>query len=138
MNFFYLHDKLVSLLKEYDAHGVQDTVTNAFYETVEKHGKLEAFEDVELVSYMKKEGLEKPYKLHIASHVVMALTADMLNYLYEALMCLEKRKFSVAFTLLRKPLKEHLFFLSWLLADENDFIQRFEADNYISFSSVSN
>jgi hypothetical protein len=84
MNFFYLHDKLVSLLKEYDAHGVQDTVTNAFYETVEKHGKLEAFEDVELVSYMKKEGLEKPYKLHIASHVVMALTADMLNYLYEA------------------------------------------------------
>lgn len=134
---FYLHDKLVALLNEYDAHGVQDTVANAFYEAAEQHGKSEELEDVDLISYMKEQGLVEPYKLHIASHVVMALTADMLHYLYEALICLEKRKFSVAFTLLRKPLKEHLFFLSWVLADENDFIRRFETDNHISFSRIS-
>jgi len=134
---FYLHDKLVELLKEYDSNGVQNTVADAFYKTLEEHGKLEEFENVELISYMKEAGLDEPYKHHIVSHIVMALTADMLHYLYEALMCLEKRKFSVAFTLLRKPLKEHLFFLSWVLADEGDFISRFEADNYKSFSSVT-
>ena len=77
------------------------------------------------------------YKHYIISHVIIALTADMLNFLYESLRCFEKRKFSVAFSLLRKPLKEHLFFLSWILADEDDFIARFESDNYHSFSNLS-
>ena len=36
----------------------------------------------------------------------------------------EKRKFAVGYALLRKPLKENLLFLSWLLADQDDFINR--------------
>lgn len=134
---FFLHDKIVELLVEYDSHRVQDVVAETFHKVIVATGRENEFENIELLTYMKEHGLIEPYKHHIVSHVVLALTADMLHFLYEALMCFEKRKFSVAFSLLRKPLKEHLFFLSWILADEEDFISRFEANNYISFSGVS-
>lgn len=134
---FFLHDKILELLIEYDSHGVQDVVADTFHKVIIETGREAEFQNVEILSYMKDNGLLEPYKHHIVSHVVLALTADMLHFLYEALMCFEKRKFSVAFSLLRKPLKEHLFFLSWILADEDDFISRFESDNYISFSGVT-
>lgn len=134
---FFLHDKILEMLIEYDAHGVQDIVIDTFEKIVTEAGREDDFKDVELLAYMKKHGLIEPYKHHIVSHVVLALTADMLHFLYEALSCFEKRKFSVAFSLLRKPLKEHLLFLSWILADEDDFVSRFESNNYISFSGVT-
>lgn len=134
---FFLHDKVLELLVEYDSHGVQDIVSEAFHKAIVEAGKESEFENIELLAYMKEHDLVVPYKQHIVSHVVLALIADMLHFLYEALSCFEKRKFSVAFSLLRKPLKEHLFFLSWILADEDDFISRFESNNYISFSGVS-
>jgi hypothetical protein len=133
----FLHDKLVSLLVEYDSNGIQDIVVNSFHKAIKESGKESEFDNINILQYMKDNELVIPYKHHIVSHLVMALTSDMLHFIYEALMCFEKRKFSVAFSLLRKPLKEHLFFLSWLLADEDDFISRFEANNYISFSGVS-
>jgi hypothetical protein len=54
----------------------------------------------------------------------------MLHFIFEALTCFEKRKFSVGFAVLRKPLKEHLLYLAWILADENDFVSRFSEKNY--------
>ncbi len=132
---FYLHDKLAEMLVEYDANRVQDTVIDAFEDAIKGHE--EKIENIDLIDHMKKNDLIEPYKHHLVSHTVMALTADMLHFIYEALTCLEKRKFSVAFSLLRKPLKEHLFFLSWILADEDDFISRFESNNYVSFSGVT-
>ena len=132
---FYLHDKLLEMLAEYDLNRVQDTVIDAFKSAIVGHE--DKFGDLNLLEFMKENELIEPYKHHLISHTVIALTADMLHFIYEALMCLEKRKFSVAFSLLRKPLKEHLFFLSWILADEDDFISRFESNNYISFKGVT-
>ncbi|MFA6630147.1 MAG: hypothetical protein WCS55_10350 [Sulfuricurvum sp.] len=132
---FFLHDKLVHLLLEYEKSDVHNTVINAFENAINENGK--DFEDFEILDFMKKNELLEPYKHHILSHAVMGLTSDMLNFLYESFSCFEKRKFSVAFSLLRKPLKEHLLFLSWILADEDDFITRFEANNHNSFSGIS-
>jgi hypothetical protein len=134
---FFLHDKILGVLAEYDSHGVQNIVTEAFRKVIVDAKKEKEFDGINLLAYMKERNLIKPYKYHIISHAVMALTSDMLHFLYEALKCLEKRKLSVAFSLLRKPLKEHLFFLSWILADEDDFISRFECNNYNSFDVFS-
>ncbi|UXK07034.1 hypothetical protein N5094_11375 [Shewanella putrefaciens] len=134
---FYLHDKLAQMLVEYDLNRIQDTVADAFEKVIVEAGQEDKFEDVDLLEYMKENELIEPYRHHIVSHTIMALTSDMLHFIYEALTCLEKRKFSVAFSLLRKPLKEHLFFLSWILADEDDFISRFESNNHISFNGVT-
>jgi hypothetical protein len=86
---------------------------------------------------MRERGLVEQYKQEIVNYVVLNLTSDMLHYLYEALMSFERRKFSVGYSLLMKPLKEHLFFLSWILADEVNFISRVVSTNYIRFSGVS-
>ena len=127
----------MELLIDFEAGGIQNIVTDAFYKTISDPvlgGKLD---DVNIIDFLKDGDLTEPYRLHVVSHVVMALTSDMLNFLYEALKCFEKRKFSVAFSLLRKPLKEHLLFLSWILADEDDFISRFEFNNHVTLNNVS-
>jgi hypothetical protein len=125
---FFLHDQLAHLLVEYDKSGAQNAVLNAVRDATK--GREKEFVDVNIITFLKQYDLKEEYRQHIVSHVVLALTADMLHFLYEALICFEKRKFSPGFALLRKPLKEHLIYLSWLLADEDDFVKRFERDNY--------
>ena len=132
---FYLHDRLVSLMLEYEQNGVQDIVSESFQNAIASHEK--EFEDIDIIDFMKQNELLEPYRHHILSHVILGLTSDMLHFLYESLRCFEKRKFSVAFSLLRKPFKEHLLLLSWILADEEDFISRFEFNNHINFSGIS-
>lgn len=134
---FFLHDKILGVLAEYDSHGAQNIVIETFSKAITDAKREDEFDGIDLLAYMKERNLIKPYKHHIISHTVMALTSDMLHFLYEALKCLEKRKLSVAFSLLRKPLKEHLFFLTWILANEDDFVSRFEANNFESFDGLT-
>lgn len=54
--------------------------------------------------------------------IFAALLADACHFLYEALRCSEKGKLTVAFALLRKPLKETLYYLECLLADPAAFL----------------
>jgi hypothetical protein len=59
----------------------------------------------------------------------MAIASDLLHHLFESLMCLEKRKVIVALNLLRKPLKDNLVYLAWMLGDEDDFYDEFTTGN---------
>lgn len=131
---FFLHDHILQALLEYESSDIHNATLNAFRDVVK--GREEEFQDVELLSFLKSHNLTELYEHHITCHVTFGLVSDMLNFLYEALSCFEKRKFSVGFSLLRKPLKEHLLFLSWLLSDKADFIRRFEANNYETLNNV--
>lgn len=131
---FFLHDSLVRLLVEYESSGAHNWVTEAFQKVLTEQGVENG--EIDMLSFLKKHNLVEPYKYHLISHLVLALTSDMLHFLYEALSCFEKRKFSVAFSLLRKPLKENLLFLSWILGDEDDFLERFSANNYQTLNGV--
>lgn len=132
---FYLHDQLVNLLLQYENSGIHNMIIEAIVMAAgENNIELEGFD---IIQFLKEADDEKQYKHHIFSHVIMGLTSDMLHFLYESLRCFEKNKISVAFSLLRKPLKEHLMFLSWILADENDFLNRFEANNYKTLTGIT-
>ena len=65
--------------------------------------------------------LEADYKM-----LVQALIADFCHYVLEALNASRKGKLTVAFTLLRKPFQDSLFYLEWMLADLPDFFDRFK------------
>lgn len=131
---FHLHDQMVQLLVQYEASGAHQWVTNAFEKVLaDSHAKNV---DVDLFQFMKQHGLIREYKHHIVSHLTLGLTSDMLHFLYEALTCFEKRKFAVGFALLRKPLKENLLFLSWLLSDNDDFIARFENNTATALNNI--
>jgi len=136
---FFLHDQMLQLLRQYEGSDIHNIVVKAF-EGVLSEMEFPATEnevEVDFLDLLKKHGMVKQYKHHIVSHVVLALTADLLNFLYEALACFEKRKFAVGFSLLRKPLKENLLFLAWLLGNEDDFIARFERDTYTTLNGMS-
>jgi hypothetical protein len=131
---FYLHDQMTHLLVQYEASGVHNLVLDSFKKVRAEHQNLDS--DVDILSLLREKDLDPLYRHHVVSHLVLGLTSDMLHFLYEALTCLEKRKFAVAFALLRKPLKENLIFLSWLLGSESDFLTRFEKDNYTTLNGL--
>ncbi|MBU0588741.1 MAG: hypothetical protein KJ852_08420 [Gammaproteobacteria bacterium] len=132
---FYLHDQMLELLVQYEASGAHQWVTSAFDAAAKEYGT--SYTDIDILELLRQKELVPYYRHHIVSHLVLGLAADMLHFLYESLMCFEKRKFSVAYALLRKPLKENLLFLSWLLGNENDFITRFEKDNYSTLNGLN-
>lgn len=61
--------------------------------------------------------------------IIIGLVSDYLHHIYESLKCFEKRKFIVGFNLLRKPLKDNLLYLSWILGDEDSFYNEFNTGN---------
>lgn len=131
---FYLHDQMVELLVQYENCGAHNWVVDAFERAKEKHGIPD--DNIDILDLLRQKGLVPLYRHHIVSHLVLGLTSDMLHFLYEALRCFEKRKFSVGFALLRKPLKENLLFLSWILGKEDDFLERFEKNNYSTLNGI--
>lgn len=131
---YFLHDSMLRALIEYEQSGAHNWVAEAFKKALIDH-PIE--DDFEILDFLKKHNLTKPYKHHIRSHLALGLTADMLHFLFEALQAFEKRKFAVGWALLRKPLKENLLFLCWMLSSEDEFIQRFESDNYRTLNGIS-
>lgn len=117
---FFLHDQLVATLKDgeeariFDAPLINDSLPP---ENLSGELLLEWLNDNEGRSTI----LELYYK-----QITAALLSDMLHFLYEALQCSAKGKITVAFALLRKPLKENLLYLEWLLADPQDMLSAFE------------
>jgi hypothetical protein len=115
---FHLHDTMVAVLQEARMHGIGDVEV-----TLEEEDQARAFQDDPIASLLEN-GKRDDAKRIVLNQVTIALYSDLLHFLYEGLTALAKRKFSVAFALLRKPLKESMMFASWVCADEEDFFDR--------------
>ena len=61
----------------------------------------------------------------ITKQVMAALISDFCHFTFEALNCSQKGKLTVAYALLRKLLRENLFYLEWLLANPEEFMTTF-------------
>ena len=116
------------MLKEYEgskAHWVSLKFKGA--------GEAEKFQALAKQSHsidaLKALGYENEAKSVINNTITMAMVSDCLHHIFEALRCFEKRKFIVGFNLLRKPLKDNLLYLSWMLGDEDKFYQDFMSGN---------
>lgn len=83
--------------------------------------------ETDAVSAMRALGYEKDARRVVLNTISMALVSDALHHIYEALSCLERRKSIVALNLLRKPLTDSLVYLTWMLADEDEFYALFSA-----------
>lgn len=79
----------------------------------------------ELLTWLQENGYGDVYLDIAYRQMMVALLADFCNFVYEALSCSEKGKLTVSYALLRKPFKENLFYLEWLLADPGDLISKF-------------
>lgn len=121
---FFLHDQMVNLLIEGEKAQVFDNTIN--FETETEASEFGALSGEDLLDWLRSSGREADSNLFLKKQVTAALLSDFLHFVYEGLKCSEKKKLTVALALFRKPFRENLFYLEWLLADEAGFLARFE------------
>jgi hypothetical protein len=114
---------MVTLLRDAELSKAAD-VSIAFSGEAELTSLKKEFGD-DPIGYLEKHGFHAEVKRICINKLSLALHADMLHFIHEALKALEKRKTTVAFALLRKPLKENLFFTAWMCANEDEFFKKF-------------
>jgi len=125
---FFLHDEAARLLVEYEGARAH-TVTFDFRNKAQARKFNEIAERENVVAAMRACGFENEARKVVLNQITMAMVSDCLHHIYEALRCLEKRKSVVALNLLRKPLTDSLLYLSWMLADEDNFYRTFTANS---------
>ena len=125
---FFLHDECVRALKEYegtDAH----FVNVEFKRETDADRFAEIANDDDVIEALQSLGYDIEAKKIVLNNITIAMISDCLHHVYEALRCLEKRKFIVALNLLRKPLKDSLTYLTWMCGDPDEFYAEFMKGN---------
>jgi hypothetical protein len=122
---FFLHD----ILAEIVIFGEQEKIFHHSFgiRSVEDAEQIQKRSGEDLAEWMENNGYVSEFREANRRHIFLALLSDFCQFVYEALSCSRKGKLTVTYALLRKPLKENLFYFEWLLADSSDFIERFHA-----------
>jgi hypothetical protein len=89
---------------------------------------------IHIFDFLNKSGRGDLERRAVINQMCNALYSDMLHFIYEGLRALEKRKYSVAFSLLRKPFKEGMLLAAMMCADEVAFFDKlkFDAKNLLN------
>ncbi|POO76804.1 hypothetical protein [Bacillus subtilis] len=120
----YLHDVCLSIFEECMENGHRMSYT------IKENGRvsLEGLEKTEdLFSWLRTNGYEKEANLILKRKMFHAILADFLSYVLESLKASEKGKTAISFTLLRKPFKDNLFYLEWLVANGDELLSFVDA-----------
>lgn len=121
---FHLHDLMARLLVQMEVKRAGDI---SFKLESEEDRRLLA-SGVSIMDFLEQTGRGDLERRLAINHMCLALFSDTLHFIYEGLIALEKRKFSVAFALLRKPFKEGMLMAAQMCADEADFFERMKHD----------
>lgn len=132
---FYLHDQCASLLVQYEQSEIHKIGLNKMIEAYSEKFPEHDSDIIEILQFYRDEGFDTPYYHFLISKILMGLTSDLLHNIYEALKSFEKRKFSVAYSLLRKPFKENLLFICLLSNNYENFIELFEQETNESLNN---
>ena len=120
---FFLHDILADIV----IFGEQEEIFHHSFRirNDEDAEQIQNRSGEDLAEWMESNGYVSEFREANRRHIFLALLSDFCQFVYEALSCSRKGKLTVTFALLRKPLKENLFYFEWLLADSSDFIEKF-------------
>lgn len=117
------HNILVSLLKYADEKNVSSLKLDFL-----SGEELSEFEKIENQDEMTKWLVIRGYKNKIYDlyfkHTFLSLVADFCHYMLESIECAGKKKAAVAFALLRKPLKDNLYYIEWLAVDSVSLVDK--------------
>lgn len=124
---FFLHDQLVETLKSAENADVFNSIIH--FKDESHVSVVEGMSGEDFILWLEKNGYKEEVLILYYKQLCAALLSDFLHFIYESLKCSRKGKLTVAYALLRKPLKENLFYMEWLLARPGDFLERFEKEN---------
>jgi hypothetical protein len=120
---FFLHDHLVNIVVYGEQYGGFDDTLELISDDHEQELASLAYDDQ--VSWLLANGYKEQLKEIALRRLYSSILSDLCHFVYEGLQCSAKEKLSVAFSLFRKPFKDNLLLLEWLLADPDDLITRF-------------
>lgn len=121
------HNTMLSLVKRAnrkDWHNIKLPLKQGDEELLNNH-------DIE---YLRLHGYKEEISSFYYRHMFFSVWADYLDYTYEANIAASKMKASIAYSLLRKPLKDNLYFLEVLENKGVEFIYEFLDKSIDEFS----
>ena len=113
----YLYDILVDILVKADKYQLSSLsfrVTNEINVEIDLFDELDKQKDLDISEYV------------YIPHIFFSILRDLNYYLFESLSCIERGKVTVAFSLARKPFQDNLFYLSWILVQPHDFLEKIQ------------
>jgi hypothetical protein len=128
---FFFNDQLAALVRDLEASGALSMSIDL---PEQERASLEAMEDgAPVFDWLITNG-----RLDIVNDLtyrqLTAVVADACHFLSESLISSGKGKTTVAYSLLRKPLKESLLLLEWLSVEPDAFLAKFHGvttDGYV-------
>ncbi|HEX6858798.1 MAG TPA: hypothetical protein VF138_01165 [Caulobacteraceae bacterium] len=121
---YFLHDECARILVECRECGA-DKVEIRFRSRRKADEFSRLADDTNPIDALRRIGMAGKAKKVVLNRITTELVSDSLHHLFEALRCMERRKVIVAMNLLRKPLKDNLTYLAWMLGDEDEFYAAF-------------
>lgn len=113
----YYNDLIVDILKKADE-------LNLTYEEIHSDEKISIKDDEDIIDWLMNNNYEKKAYRITGSHVFFSLLRDFIFYIHESFSCSERGKVSVAFAVSRKPIKDTLFHLCWLLVRPKQYLDK--------------
>lgn len=127
-----LHDVCLSIffecLEEESLKGI--TIRNENTKDLEELSKSK---NADVIDWLYNNGYEFEANILLKRKIFHAILADFLSYVLEALKAMEKGKTAIAYTLLRKPFKDNLFYFEWLLIQGDEllsFVDKGDIEKY--------
>jgi len=122
----YLHDSLVQIVQTGEEKDIfnSEIIFNSKTEAKEMRG----LSGEELWSWLDSRDEDLIKDLSYRQTFVAVLT-DLCQFVFESLQASRKGKLTVSFALLRKPFRDDLFILEWLLADPKSVVNKFYQGN---------
>jgi len=120
----FLHDILAHIVVTGAQAGVFDTEI-----MMESEEEAEEFEQLSQSSQVW-EWIERSRQRDVIydityKQLMHAMLSDFCHFIYESLSASRRGKLAVAYSLLRKPLKETLLLMEWMLASPEEFLRAF-------------
>lgn len=118
----FLHDLIVGMFKAAEDQGIFAVRLETTPNEVEV---LRGLEGEALYDWVEQHKPPEVRMMMDYKAITAAVTSDFCHLVLEALNASSKGKLAVSYALLRKPLRDNLFVLEWLLEDPGDFLSRF-------------
>lgn len=110
---FFIHDQILSIIMDGEEQGIFST-------SIPTKSDPKKLKDTEFKKWLNKNLWD--ISLFHFKACTLALLNDFVAYVYEAINISRKLKSQVTYALLRRPLKENLFYLELMLAKPEEFI----------------
>ena len=115
---WYIHDIIISIFR--DCIENDKLNTNVTFKD-EDHARRFNRTDNQL-KWLYENGYADKADIIISKQVFYGILSDMFHFIYESLSAIEKGKIAVSLALLRKPFRDNLLYLEWLLGNPKEFI----------------